>query len=205
MQDPKAIIQQAKSGAAPTDWFVARPEQRFPALAALRAGCLTFALLFAVGVVAFIVLAIVELNLSLAPLQQAEVDYFTAIYSGPLLLGIGAIIVIMAVIGGIRAIRNAPWSFLVITHEGMAQSLGPSSITSLDFAEISDITRRTDTQVYRSPLQYQRYTQNYVALHYRDGRGVRSWTPNWRFGDDEHIVFLLDARHALYLRELNRK
>jgi hypothetical protein len=200
MQDPKAIIEQAKSGTVPDAWSVTRPRGGYPLLAALRTGFIALVVVFVVGVSASLAL-IAWFDAALGGVGQIE--NLPQMYAVPAIAGVVAFLVVVAVIAGMRAAGNAPWSFLVFTPEGLVQSLGPTKITALDFAAIADVTQLLRIQVTQNQGGgSSTSTQAYAMLHYRDGHTVR-WHPNWRFGSDQVIVGHLVNAHQRYRTLVN--
>lgn len=195
MQDPKAIIEQAKSGTVPAAWSVTRPRGGFPLLAALRTGFIALVVVWIGGVSASLAVIAVY-QAALGGLRQ--IANLPQMYAVPVIAGVVAFLVIVAVIAGIRAAGNAPWSFLVFTPEGVVQSLGPTSIAALDYTAIDEITRRLRIQGSGNST----ITRAYAMLHYRDGHTVR-WHPNWRFGSDQTIVERLVSAHQRYRTLVN--
>ncbi len=200
MQDPKAIIEPVKRGAVPAAWSVTRPRGGYPLLAAARAVFATLALIFLLG--GFASLAVVFVS-NAAPGGIGQIERLNApqAYGVPVIAGAVAVALVVAVIAGIRAIGNAPWSWLVFTPEGLVQSLGPAAIVAVDFAAIDQITRylRIDVRANQSggSTWSTSSTRMYATLHYRTGRTVR-WRPNWRFGADQAIVERLVNGHERY-------
>jgi hypothetical protein len=200
MQDPTAIIEQAKSGTVPAAWSVTRPRGGFHLLAALRTGFIALVVVFMVGVLASLaVIAVYDAALG----RVGQIENLPQMYAVPVIAGAVAFLLVVAVIAGIRAAGNAPWSFLVFTPEGLVQSLGPTSIAALDFSAIDEITRLLRITVSQNQGGgSSTSTQAYAMLHYRDGHTVR-WHPNWRFGSDQTVVERLVSAHQRYRTLVN--
>jgi hypothetical protein len=189
MQDPSAIIQQAKSGSIPAAWSVIRPKWSFP-------------LQVTVGYVfGMLVLAICATPIAIF-VGGALYGSTQSIPFEPAIAVAVGLLVIVPLIGGIRAARAAPWSFLVFTPEGMAQSLGPAKITAVDYAAIEDITQDLHVSVTQGQGGASATTTALAMLHYRGGRTVR-WHPAYRFGSDQGIVGRLVHDHQRYRALVN--
>lgn len=213
MQDPKSIIEQARSGHVPQTWRVIRPRGSYPVLAAVRAFFLTLAALFA----AFVILLMLGIagpaifgsltNTSSAPpWLEGLLDFLYSYGLVVIPVGVAAIFVAAVGIAGARAAGNMPYSFIILTPDGLVQSLAPNAITVLDFAAIDEITRL----LWVSTTTYQgggssSSTAMFATLHYRDGRTKR-WRPNWRFitrfGSDQDFVERLINAHERYRAQI---
>src|SRR5262249_14398869 len=140
--DPRAIVEQARSGQIPEAWRVIRPRGGYPARAAARAfGITLVALFFAFVILLMLGIAGPSLFAGVANTAPSWLEGLLGLLYSYGLLAVVAILAAAVVLAGIRAAGNAPYSFIVLTPDGLVQSLGPGAIAAIDFAAIDEITR----------------------------------------------------------------
>jgi hypothetical protein len=203
VQDPQAIISQAKSGAVPSTWRVLRPVPGYPVRSAFAGGCLT---LFAVFFLSICGAIVVSANVGVALINQTNISGgslgFPANVSSPTfgsLPGIAAggagvallLVLLVALLSARYAVSRIPYSYFVFTPEGAVQSTGPSTILAMDYATLDlinlRIAVRTTTSANLNGGMASTSVSKTAELHYRDGHTQR-WKPAPRFGLTDSIV-----------------
>jgi hypothetical protein len=202
MQDPQAIISQAKSGAVPSTWRVLRPVPGYPARSAFVGGCLTLFALFFLSICGVLVGAtdagvafVKQMNTSGdSPGFSPDVSSPTfGSLPGIAVGGVGVALLLVLLVGllsGRYAASRIPYSYFVFTPEGAVQSTGPSTVVAIDYATLDlinlHIAVRT-TPANASGSMASTSVRKTVELHYRDGHTKR-WKPAPRFGSTDSIV-----------------
>lgn len=205
MQDPQAIVSQAKAGNIPSTWRVLRPTPGYPRGAALGGGCATLVVLFFLGICSiFAGGAIVGLD-SLVRVAQSNgapglpPDVSSSTFGSVPTIFVGGVggalvlVLIVALLSGRYAASRVPYSYFVFTPEGAVQSTGPSTIVAIDYATLDlinmhiNVHRTTSVNPSTHMSSTSTTVRKTVELHYRDGRTTR-WKPASRFGSTDSIT-----------------